>query len=171
MGIFEGQSDVGSVTPPGILVYDPAAHTYTIAAAGANLWSTVDAFHFVWKKVSGDVSLTADIDFPAKTENPNPHRKALLMFRQSLDTDGVYADAAQHGSGLTALQYRLAVGATTQDIELDTLLQKDSASRNVATRSPCFSAWAASRSIRLGRRSSSIFTSRSMSASGYAPTM
>jgi hypothetical protein len=65
------------------------------------------------------VSLTADIDFPIKTGNSNPHRKALLMFRQSLDADGVYADAAQHGSGLTALQYRHAVGATTQDIELD----------------------------------------------------
>ena len=119
LGVFEGQSDVGSVTPPGNLVYDPAAGTYSITAAGANLWSTVDAFHFVWKQVSGDVSLTADIDFPTKTGNPNPHRKALLMFRQSLDTDGVYADAAQHGSGLTALQYRLAQGATTQDIELD----------------------------------------------------
>jgi TolB protein len=119
LGIFEGQSDVGSVTPPGTVVYDPVAHTYTIASAGANLWSTVDAFHFVWKKVSGDVSLSADIDFPVKTGIPNPHRKALLMFRHSLDADSVYADAAQHGSGLTALQYRLAQGATTQDIELD----------------------------------------------------
>ena len=119
LGIFEGQSDVGSVTPAGTLVYDAAEHTYTIAAAGANLWSTVDAFHLVWKKVSGDVSLTADIDFPVKTGNPNPHRKALLMFRQSLEADGVYADAAQHGSGLTALQYRHAVGATTHDIELN----------------------------------------------------
>jgi uncharacterized protein len=119
LGLFEGQSDVGNVTPAGILVYDPLANTYIITAAGANLWSTVDGFHFVWKKVSGDVSLTADIDFPIKTGNPNPHRKALLMFRQSLDADGVYADAAQHGSGLTALQYRLAHGATTQDIELD----------------------------------------------------
>jgi TolB protein len=119
LGLFEGQSDVGSVTPPGALVYDPAALTYTITAAGANLWSTVDAFHFVWKKVSGDISLTADIDFPSKSGNPNPHRKALLMFRQNLDADGVYADAAQHGSGLPALQYRLAQGATTQGIELD----------------------------------------------------
>jgi type 1 glutamine amidotransferase len=93
LGVFEGQSDVGSVTPPGNLVYDPAAGTYSITAAGANLWSTVDAFHLAWKKVSGDVSLTADIDFPIKTGNPNPHRKALLMFRQSLDVDGVYADA------------------------------------------------------------------------------
>jgi hypothetical protein len=119
LGIFDGQSDIGRVTPPGNLVYDSAADTYTVTAAGANLWSTVDAFHYVWKKVSGDVSLTADIDFPIKSGNPNPHRKALLMFRQSLDADGVYGDAAQHGSGLTALQYRLAQGAVTQDIELD----------------------------------------------------
>ncbi|MEO8736356.1 MAG: DPP IV N-terminal domain-containing protein [Edaphobacter sp.] len=119
LGIFEGSTDVGSVTPPGTLVYDAAAHTYTITSAGANLWSTVDGFHFVWKKLSGDVSLTADINFPVTSGNPSPHRKALLMFRQNLDADGVYADAAQHGSGLTALQYRRAKGATTQDIELN----------------------------------------------------
>ncbi|WP_348266084.1 hypothetical protein P8936_09130 [Edaphobacter paludis] len=119
LGIFEGSTDVGSVNPPGTFVYDPGAGTYTITSAGANLWSTVDGFDFVWKKVSGDVSLTADIDFPNKTRNPSPHRKALLMFRQSLDADVVYADAAQHGSGLTALQYRREKGATTQDIELN----------------------------------------------------
>ena len=119
LGIFEGQSDVGSVTPPGTLVYDAAAHTYTLTSAGANLWTTVDAFHFVWKKISGDVSLTADIDFPVTTGDHNPHRKALLMFRQTLDPDSVYADAAQHGVGLTALQYRSTKGAITQDIELN----------------------------------------------------
>src|SRR5258707_14004357 len=101
------QSEGGGLPPPEPLVSERARHPYPFTAAGANLWSTVDAFHFVWKKVSGDVSLTADIDFPIKTGNPNPHRKALLMFRQSLDADGVYADSAQHGSGLTALQYRL----------------------------------------------------------------
>lgn len=119
LGIFEGQTDVGKVDPAGTLKYDAAANTYTITAAGANLWSTVDAFHFVWKKMSGDVSLTADIRFPDTGGNPNPHRKAVLMFRQSLDASAVYVDAAQHGSGLTALQYRREPGATTQDIELD----------------------------------------------------
>lgn len=118
LGIFEGSSDVGSVAPPGTVVYNSTARTHTITAAGANLWENIDAFHFVWKKVSGDLSLTADIDFPEKGGNPSPHRKALLMFRQSLDSDGVYADAALHGSGLTALQYRRIKGATTQDIEL-----------------------------------------------------
>jgi TolB protein len=118
LGVFGGQEDVGSVTPPGTATYNSAAGAYTLTSAGANLWSTTDAFHFVWKKVSGDVSLTADLDFPEAAGQHSPHRKALLMFRQSLDADGVYADAALHGSGLTALQYRRDPGATTQDIEL-----------------------------------------------------
>jgi len=118
LGIFEGQSDVGSVVPPGTLSYDAAAGVYTMTAAGVNLWSTVDGFHFAWKKLSGDFSLTADIDFPIKTGNPSPHRKAVLMCRQTLDLDGAYADAAQHGSGLTAVQYRREKGVNTQSVEL-----------------------------------------------------
>jgi len=119
VGVFEGQGDVGSVVPPGAVTYDAAAQLYTMTAAGANLWSTTDGFHFAWKKVSGDVALTAEIRFPDSSGNPSPHRKAVLMFRQTLDADGVYTDAAQHGSGMTALQYRVARGATTQDIELN----------------------------------------------------
>jgi TolB protein len=119
LGVFEGQSDVGSVLPPGTLAYDSATGVYTITAAGVNLWGTTDGFHFAWKKLSGDVSLTADIAFPIKSGDHSPHRKAVLMFRQSLDADGAYADAAQHGSGLTALQYRRARGNTTQGIELN----------------------------------------------------
>jgi hypothetical protein len=116
LGIFESQSDVGSVTPPGKLAYDPASGAYTIDSAGANLWSTLDGFHFVWKKVSGDVSLTADVGFPLTPAGASPHRKALIMFRQTLDPDAVYADAAIHGNGETALQYRGIKGDTTQDI-------------------------------------------------------
>jgi TolB protein len=119
LGVFQGQTDVGSVTPPGTLTYDGARDVYTITAAGENLWSTVDAFHFVWKKISGDAALTAEMNFPITTGNPNPHRKTVLMFRQTLDADGVYADAAQHGSGMMGLQYRRTKGATTQDIELN----------------------------------------------------
>jgi TolB protein len=119
IGAFEGQSDVGSVTPPGSAEFDRANGVYTIHSAGANLWGTTDGFHFLWKKVTGDVSLTADIDFPEKTGKHNEHRKAILIFRQTLDADGAYADAAMHGAGLTALQFRDAKGATTQSIELN----------------------------------------------------
>ena len=119
LGIFEDQADVGAVSPAGVATWDRSSGLYSVTAAGANLWSTVDAFHFVWKKVSGDVALTADMTFPSTAGNPDPHRKAFLMFRQTLDADGVYADAAQHGSGMTSLQYRRQRGATTQDIELN----------------------------------------------------
>jgi Tol biopolymer transport system component len=119
IGVFDGQSDVGSVTPPGTLAYDPAAHIYTITSAGDNLWSNVDGFHFAWKKMSGDVSLTADMTFPVTTGNPNMHRKTVLIFRQTLDADSAYVDASQHGNGMTSLQFRTAKGATTRDIELN----------------------------------------------------
>jgi hypothetical protein len=118
LGVFDGENDVGQVTPAGRATFDGAQGIYTVEAAGANMWSTVDAFHFVWKKASGDVSLAAHIAFPSG-DHPDPHRKAVLMFRQTLDADGVYVDAAQHGSGMTALQYRQERGATTQDIELN----------------------------------------------------
>ncbi len=116
VGIFESQSDVGNVTPPGAARFDAATGVYTIRSAGANLWVNVDGFHFVWKKVSGDVSLTADVKLADAGPTASPHRKALLMFRQTLDPDAMYADAAVHGSGETALQYRRNKGDTTQDI-------------------------------------------------------
>jgi Tol biopolymer transport system component len=121
LGLFEGQSDVGSVVPPGSARYDAGQERYTLTSAGANTWYHVDAFHYLWKKVSGDISLTAQISFPPHSyaHEPNPHRKAILMFRQTLDAGGVYAAASQHGSGMTALQYRLDRGANTQDIELN----------------------------------------------------
>lgn len=119
VGVFEGQTDVGAVSPPGLATYFPAKDVYTIRAAGANMWSTTDAFHSAWKKVSGDVALTANITFVGQPGTSDPHRKAVLIFRQTLDPDGVYVDAAQHGSGMTALQYRREPGATTQDIELN----------------------------------------------------
>ncbi|HEY1895334.1 MAG TPA: hypothetical protein VGG62_03635 [Terracidiphilus sp.] len=119
LGVFTDQADVGNVTPAGKLAYDPASRIYTIDSAGANLWSTVDAFHFVWKKTSGDLSLTADIEFPQTPSGASPHRKALLMFRQTLDPDSLYADAAVHGNGETALQYRRTRGDTTQGIEFN----------------------------------------------------
>jgi len=116
LGVFENQSDVGSVVPPGVATYDAVSGVYTIRSAGANLWVNVDGFHFVWHKVSGDVSLTADVKLADAGPGSNPHRKALLMFRQTLDPDAMYADAAVHGSGETALQYRRNKGDTTQDI-------------------------------------------------------
>jgi hypothetical protein len=116
IGIFEGHGDVGTVLHAGSAEYDTAQQTYKLSGSGVNMWFKEDAFQFVWKKESGDVALTADIAFPDK--GGNEHKKAVLMFRQSLDADSVYADVALHGVGLTALQYREEKGDTTHEVQL-----------------------------------------------------
>ncbi|HEY2121157.1 MAG TPA: hypothetical protein VGH37_18370 [Candidatus Acidoferrum sp.] len=112
---FEGSQDVGTVLHPGSIKYDSQARTYTLSASGENMWLTKDAFYFAWKKTSGDVSVSADISFIGK--GTNPHRKAVLMIRQSLEPDSPYVDIALHGVGLTSLQTRIAPGNLTQQME------------------------------------------------------
>jgi len=115
VGIFESHSDVGTVLHAGSVDYDAAKRTYTISGSGENMWLAADAFQFVWKKVSGDVTLTADISFLTKTGNE--HKKAVLILRQTLDSDSVYADVALHASGLTSLQFRDEKGALTREVQ------------------------------------------------------
>ncbi len=115
VGIFESHGDVGAVLHPGSVEYGAAKRSYTIAGSGENMWLGSDAFQFVWKKMSGDVTLAADVSFLGK--GVNEHRKAVLMIRQSLDADSLYADVALHGSGLTSLQYRDEKGAATHEIQ------------------------------------------------------
>jgi hypothetical protein len=114
-GLFEGHSDVGTVLHAGSVAYDATKQTYTISGNGENMWFAADAFQFAWKKMSGDVTLTADISF--LTTTGNEHKKAALMLRQSLDADSVYADVALHASGLTSLQFRDEKGAITREIQ------------------------------------------------------
>ena len=114
LGIFTDQGSVGQ-TPPGCKAqYDAATGEYRITGGGANIWGATDAFSFVWKKVSGDITLTADVQFPGPSAAE--HRKAVLMVRQSLDPSSAYADAVSHGNGLTSLQFRGATGEATYQV-------------------------------------------------------
>ena len=114
-GVFAGHSDVGAPKRAGSATFDTASGSYKVGGGGRNMWFTNDAFHFVWKKVSGDVTLAANILFEG--QGMDPHRKACLLIRQSLDSDSAYADAALHGDGLTSLQYRESKGAMTREIQ------------------------------------------------------
>jgi TolB protein len=115
IGIFTDHRDVGTVLHPGSAVFDAARQTYTLSGSGENMWFGADDFHYVWKKVSGDVALSADIAFLGT--GGNPHRKAVLMIRQSLDGNSPGVDIAVHGVGLTSLQFRDATGDNTHEVE------------------------------------------------------
>ena len=110
LGIFSNQGDVGSVSRPVIVACDAATKTYTIGASGANMWGAEDAFGFVWKQVTGDIALAADIGLMGSSNQG--HRKACLVFRQTLDAGSAYADVAVHGDGHIALQFRSSSGLT-----------------------------------------------------------
>ncbi len=116
-GAFTG-SDVGVRRVPGHTSFDPEAQTYTVTGSGHNIWFKQDEFHFASLKITGDFMLTAQASFlPSPLgEGVNPHRKWGVMFRRSLDTDSVHAEAAVHGDGLTSLQYRPAVGVDMLEV-------------------------------------------------------
>lgn len=115
--LFEEHGDVGHVLHPGSVEYNRVNKTYTISGSGHNMWSTKDAFQFVWKRMSGNVSLAADVKWIGT--GGDPHRKACLLIRQNLDAGSPYADAAYHGSGLTALQCRDVESDVTHEIQSD----------------------------------------------------
>ena len=115
IGVFEENSDIGNVEIPGSVIYNAENNSYKVSASGKNMWADNDEFHYVWKKISGDVSITSNIKWVG--EGVNGHRKACLIIRQDLDPQSAYADIAVHGDGLTSLQYREFFGDITREIK------------------------------------------------------
>jgi hypothetical protein len=115
LGLFEQHGNIGAVHKAGAVEYDAKKKTYLVTGNGENMWLNKDAFHFVWKQASGDISLAADIQLFGVSSHP--HRKACLIIRQNLDPDSPYADAALHGNGLASLQYREEKGGPTREIQ------------------------------------------------------
>jgi TolB protein len=114
LGIFTNAGSIGQTPPGGAAKYDPATGGYTITGGGADVWGKNDQFFFVSKQASGDLTLSADVQWVGTSAAP--HRKAMLMVRQSLDPGSPYADAVSHGDGLTSLQFRGATGENTYQI-------------------------------------------------------
>ncbi len=115
IGVFEGQTDVGSALVPSSASFDAKTGAYTITSAGYNVWYYRDEFRYLWKKMSGDVSLAAGIHYP----DPDGFgdRKAVLVIRQDLDDDAKMAVVALHGLGMIHLAQRPAKGARVKDME------------------------------------------------------
>ncbi len=115
IGQFAGQADIGDTSEAGSVEFDEASGKYTIAGSGADMWAMADAFHFLYKQVSGDVALTANIHWVGEEGDRN--RKACLIVRQTLELGSAYVDAAAHGDGHIALQWRTTADGETGDAE------------------------------------------------------
>jgi TolB protein len=113
-GVFEAAGDVGPVARPGTASYDAGSGEYLVEGSGTNMWGGSDELHLVWRRMRGDFILRARVHFLG--EGSHPHRKMGWIVRTGLEPGSAYADAAVHGDGLTALQFRREAGGETEEV-------------------------------------------------------
>jgi Tol biopolymer transport system component len=113
LGIFDAQTDVGARRPSGSTSYDPQHQTYLVAGSGQKMWDDRDAFHFVWKRMTGNFILSTRARFVGP--GIDARRKIGWTIRPSLEGNGPHVTAALHGDGLAALQFRPTTGAMTEE--------------------------------------------------------
>ncbi|MDA0349267.1 MAG: hypothetical protein O3C43_19560 [Verrucomicrobia bacterium] len=80
-------TDIGKVGVNGDAAYDSLANSFIVAAAGGDIGSTRDAFHYVFREVSGDFETITRIDSLVAEQNL---AKAGLMVRDGLRPDAPY---------------------------------------------------------------------------------
>ena len=112
VGTFDDESGVGE---PGRTVFNPAYGQYAITGAG-DIGGMSDRFHYVWKKVTGDVGMGADVWFNGDVVDGK--RKAALMIRQSLDPRAAFAAAVLRSDGTSRLEYRSDTGAMAKSTDV-----------------------------------------------------
>ncbi len=118
LGMFEDHEDVGNPKLEGNAVYNENDQSYLLSGSGKNIWTNMDQFQFLWKKIKGDFIVKATVHFLGK--GVEAHRKLGIMARDKLTTDSRYIDGAFHGGEpqITSLQYRLSDGDTTSEIAI-----------------------------------------------------
>ncbi len=93
------------------LVEEPAG-TFTVNASGADIWGTSDEFRYVWKQLSGDGEIIAQV---LSVENTHEWAKAGVMIRDTLDagSPNVFVAITGGGGDGATFQWRPAPGGTS----------------------------------------------------------
>ena len=100
--------DIGAVAIAGSTSF--AGGAFTVRGSGADIWGTADAFHFVYRTLTGDGSIVARV---ASLENIDQWTKAGVMIRASLAPGSRHAMmVVSPGKGL-AFQRRTADDASS----------------------------------------------------------
>jgi hypothetical protein len=96
---------------PAAFVEEPAG-TYTINADGADIWNQADEFRYVWKQLSGDGEIVAQV---LSVENTHEWAKAGVMIRDTLDagSPNVFAAITGGGGDGATFQWRTAPGGSS----------------------------------------------------------
>lgn len=101
---------VGNPTLAGSVCYDQPTGSYTVKGAGTDITGTTDQFHFVYKTLTGNGTIIANLTAMQSTAAA---AKAGVMFRETLDGNSKNVFAMFMPSGKLAAQVRKTTGGTT----------------------------------------------------------
>ena len=114
LGVFTNSEDVGAPPLKGSTEFEAATGQYKVTGSGSDIWAKADQFHYLWREMSGDFAIGATVKF---LTDGIAHRKAVIMLRQSSDTDAPYVHLAIHGDGTPAVQFRTTKGDSTNTVD------------------------------------------------------
>jgi phosphatidylserine/phosphatidylglycerophosphate/cardiolipin synthase-like enzyme len=101
-------ADIGGVTAAGSA--GSSGSTFTLKGAGADIWGAADEFHFAYRTMTGNGTVTARV---ASLSNTNAWTKGGVMIRETLSAGSKHAGMfVSPGKGL-AFQRRASTGGTT----------------------------------------------------------
>jgi regulation of enolase protein 1 (concanavalin A-like superfamily) len=100
-------SDIGSTGIAGSAGHTSLYNTFTVGGSGADIWSTADAFRYVYQQVSGDVTITARV---VSMTNTNGWAKAGVMIRDGLGQSAAHAFTLATASNGIRFQRRVTAG-------------------------------------------------------------
>lgn len=102
--------NIGAPAIKGSVSY--SSGTYTISAAGRDIWDTSDQFYYVYKQASGDIDVVARV---GSLTNTDDWAKAGVMIRASLGASSAHATALLSKTNGYAFQRRASSGASSEN--------------------------------------------------------
>jgi hypothetical protein len=120
-------SFLGQAGPTGGLAYDEATLTYSLTAAGADIWGTADQFHYAYKMLNGDGTMIARV--ASVGTGTSEWAKGGVMIRQSLAAGSTHAYMPITGPSATA-----ASGGNGASFQRRLVADLDSTNNDNATR-------------------------------------
>jgi len=97
----------GQPAPVGGVSVDAATQTYTLTGSGADIGGISDEFHYAFKQLTGEGSITVKVE---SITDAHSWAKAGVMIRETLEADSLYAMVVVTPSGRVAFGFRSTVG-------------------------------------------------------------
>lgn len=110
-------TDVGSVGGWGIAGSTNGGTTYKVVGAGTDVGGSADAFHYLYRPLDGDGSITVRVD-SQKSNDIDDNAEAGIMIRDGLASNAKYAfiNVEPGRNGRTDFEYRATTGNSPANV-------------------------------------------------------